>query len=856
MHLNRSSAAAEVHTASGPGFVGRVETLQRLAATLEGARDGDGCIVLLSGDRGIGKTRTAEQLLALARDRGMEVLHARCDAEPATPVLGPWVEILSQLARPDADPRTSWPLSVRHFMHVATGEPAPGEPEPLEPVAARMRLLEGLARVLLAVPEGGSRLIWIDDADLADPLSLRLLLHVAAELEQRPLLLLVTLREGELCEGARATVASIERLGTARSLRLPGLELAEVDAYAREGLGPGVSRRLVERLHAASQGNPFVLAACVERATRERNVELPGTVAAAARAKLAMLGPSCLDLMSVASVMGRVIDRELLQATAGAPGQQVQAGVTEALRCGVLSAAAGPERLLFSHPLLWEALYEALPSSRRSKLHERVALALEKRAALQGGKPALLATHYHRTLDAVHSAAAERHALRAARQAGVQHGYEQAADFIRMALDARRWVNRSDADARSGELLISLVRAEFAAGRFEAGEQALARLRTVSAATGKPQLTAEALLAALWAADAPAAAPLAAQPLPEVLQALPEEDHALRARVLARMAASQALPANQRKRLATQAGELAASSGCALAVRAAERARIHALSGADHVGELLLETDAALRSSRQRHDLRWTWDLHAIRYVTLLTAGHAAELVQELDALDQLTRELDDPIRGWHTARLRLERDLWGGRWDDARERLAHQRLRGRTLVGSRAEFFHAVALFQWTRARGGPMSYRAADSERMERDAQRAGASFRSAFALFLGRTGRTADARERLAALARADFELVRNAPSLEPMVYVAELSALLGELDHARRVYELLLPYAQLNAVSTFGWCMGSVSHSLGLLANALGRSESAREHLQAACDMHARLGAEPLLLQSRAALAACR
>src|SRR5689334_15152270 len=98
MQLEPSWLAAEPRSARAMNFVGRSATIARMAATLQEARDGHGCVLLLRGDRGVGKTRTAEQLLQRGREAGVQVLTASCDRARCASPLSPFVDLLQQLA--------------------------------------------------------------------------------------------------------------------------------------------------------------------------------------------------------------------------------------------------------------------------------------------------------------------------------------------------------------------------------------------------------------------------------------------------------------------------------------------------------------------------------------------------------------------------------------------------------------------------------------------------------------------------------------------------------------------------------------------------------------------------------------
>ena len=71
-------------------FVGRQQEMSELRSALNGAISGQGCVVMLSGEPGIGKTRTAEKLGSYAMEQGAQVLWGRCYEEEGAPPYWPW----------------------------------------------------------------------------------------------------------------------------------------------------------------------------------------------------------------------------------------------------------------------------------------------------------------------------------------------------------------------------------------------------------------------------------------------------------------------------------------------------------------------------------------------------------------------------------------------------------------------------------------------------------------------------------------------------------------------------------------------------------------------------------------------
>ena len=121
-------------------FVGREREMAELSFALDQAAAGKGGLVLLAGEPGIGKTRTCEELAALAVERGAAVLWGRCVEHSGAPSFWPWSQIVREFIR-IRDVHTA----VTGFGHVAsrvaTGIPEIGELFPgFEDVAAEVVL--------------------------------------------------------------------------------------------------------------------------------------------------------------------------------------------------------------------------------------------------------------------------------------------------------------------------------------------------------------------------------------------------------------------------------------------------------------------------------------------------------------------------------------------------------------------------------------------------------------------------------------------------------------------------------------------------------------------------------------------
>ncbi len=219
----RPAAPARGHAGRGgvPDFVGRGPVLDRLDAALEDALAGRGRIVLLAGEAGIGKTRTAEEFAAAASSRGVPVHAAWCREEKGAPPYWPWVQILRGLVDgQDAGAlRSELGAGAARIAQIVPEirERLPDLPEvPAEadPEEARFLLFDAVAGFLTRASAHQARILVVDDLHWAGASSLQLLEFLAHEIGAARILLLGTYRDievdrdhplaGRLAELARA----------------------------------------------------------------------------------------------------------------------------------------------------------------------------------------------------------------------------------------------------------------------------------------------------------------------------------------------------------------------------------------------------------------------------------------------------------------------------------------------------------------------------------------------------------------------------------------------------------------------------------------------------------------------------
>ena len=342
------------HTESAPPgarrtpYVGRRSERAELRRIMEGAVAGQGALVLLGGEPGVGKTRLAEEVLAEARQRGCLALTGRCYEMEGTPPFIPWVEVVEHSAR--ITPR----VAFREVLGDAATEMAklvpelrrmfPDIPQPIELPPAQQRRY--LFNSFLEFVERGARItpqvVLIDDLQWADESTLLLLQHLAQQLERIPLLIVGTYRDVDL-DVERPFAGMLEaltrqRLATKLALgRLSEHGVAEM-LKALSNLDPPPA--LVTAVYAETEGNPFFTEEVFHHLAEEGRIldehgewrndlrvedfEVPEGVRLVIGPRLKRLSDEARRVLAGAAIVGRSFDIGLLEALADAEGEALE----------------------------------------------------------------------------------------------------------------------------------------------------------------------------------------------------------------------------------------------------------------------------------------------------------------------------------------------------------------------------------------------------------------------------------------------------------------------------------------------------------------------------------------------------
>jgi DNA-binding CsgD family transcriptional regulator len=307
------------------------------------------------------------------------------------------------------------------------------------------------------------------------------------------------------------------------------------------------------------------------------------------------------------------------------------------------------------------------------------------------------------------------------------------------------------------------------------------------------------------------------------------------------------------REISVSAVKLARRSGDAGALAYALQARRYAAWGPDTVEERLALAAEMVTLARTLNDPELAMAGHHTRFVALQEIGDMATAAEEATRQARLADELRQPYYQWHVMVYQAMRAVLDGRFDEG-ERLAAQAHD----FGQRAEAPNAAQVFTLQVANLRWQQGRLDDAEAVLTAALDDYPSLpvwhclRAALACA---RGRAADARRELDHVAGTGFT---NLPTdlfwLSNMALLSETCAWLNDAACAAQLYEAIAPYATHNVMIGRAACLGPVTRYLGLLAGAMGQWARATRHVEDALAACARMGAKPLLAQTRRDLAA--
>lgn len=568
-------------------FVGRLDELSSLSQSArEMLRQKEGRIVILSGEAGMGKSRTIAEFSRRSKDQ-FSIITVKAPPIVGTPAFWPWSQLLNRI---QSDPDLATPeLSTQaqslsnifpEIRHSKDGELS-GESR-----THRFNVFSQWTEVVYSVARMRPTILTVDDTHALDPESLTLLYWIADQIQTVPLMIVATMRPYAFDEATTKILSDVTSLPQTSRLTLAPLSSSEIQEVL-DPLGED-NASLAASLAQQTGGNPFYLThliRCLDeipvpKAKSFETTGLPLHAREIVSRQLSGLPKPTQDTLSAASALGDRFPLKHLAYLVGCDSYSLLATVEPAIEAWILREDHAFYE--FNHSILRESLYQMLGPSQRRRYHQQAARYLTESGSTSSHlfEIAFHLSNAHPLGDAAETLS---HCLGAAREAVKRFAYSQArtilerASSIQSAAPSTTLIDRCD-------LLLELSQVVLFTGeRDESRSIILQAADLAREARSASRLTRCALGLAPdhLSIEVGAHDPALIRLLNEALAMAPASQLSLRATLIARLSQAQqwSAPQNVRQSLADQSLSMARQSEDVDAVLCALTAKAEALHG-------------------------------------------------------------------------------------------------------------------------------------------------------------------------------------------------------------------------------------------------------------------------------------
>jgi class 3 adenylate cyclase/tetratricopeptide (TPR) repeat protein len=852
------------------GVIGRDAEMQTLNDAAKRVAGGEGReVVLVSGEGGLGKTTLVAEAARATHDTGACVLFGHCEEDLATPY-----QLFAEALRHYITNAPEDQLRAHveeHGSELSRLVPALASRIPdLPPSKAtdsdteRFLLFAAVVGLLATASQVQPVVVVFDDLQWADKGSLQLLRHLIAAEQSVRVLILGTYRDSELGRSHPLldTLAAFRRQSGLSRIELSGLDDSGVLSFMEAAAGQTLDDAGVGLAHAVyreTDGNPFFVSEVLRhlsetgaifrdatgRWTAEDSLEqvaLPDSVREVIGARVGRLGPEAERVLSLAAVIGRDFDLDLLARAANTTEDEVL-DILEAATAASLvrELADSPGHYNFAHALIQHTLYEDLTLTRRARAHRQVGEALEDLCGDRpGGRVGELARHWFSASQPIDLAKAIRYSRQAADAALSALAPADALRYYAQALNLYPQADAAD-PVLELDLTIGLGSAQRQTGEPAFRDTLLSAARRAAELGDTERLVASALandrgfVSVVGVIDADKV-----EMLEIALDRLPP-DNVDRALVLGSLCQELTYGSTleRRRSLADEALAIAHTTGDDTVIVRVLRQIGFPLAVPSLLEQLLVWTADALVRAERVGDPALLYLAAAQRAIVAGRAGDIDEVDRCYEMAGAKAQQLDQPSHNWtYTFNLAWRAQIAGD--TDRAEQLATEALQIGTDGGEPdAAVIYGVqlAMVSWQRGSLGDLipliEQMAAESPGLP--------TLLALLAMAQVERDRTDDARQLLAEFAAADCDLPADMTWLSGMVEYAEAAIECRDPQCARPLFARLAPWADQLSATGSADAEGPVSHYLGGLATVLGRYDEADGYFARAAAMSERIGA---------------
>ncbi|MBN1485139.1 MAG: protein kinase [Chloroflexia bacterium] len=435
-------------------MVGREQEFAEAKAIWQRAAAGEGQVLLISGEPGIGKTRFVYELTTLVQVLGGWTLRGECYTEggaPYAPLSQILRELLSDPARTGAKPD----LPDMIMADLLTLAPDLRELYPqipynpsLDPQAEQQRLFESVFALCTALLKTNPLLLVIEDVHWADGGTLLLLRHLARRFRDLPLLIVLTYREIQIdqAQGLDELLLDLSRKHITTRIKLGRLSREQTRSLLAVMFDDEITDEFLALIYRETEGNPFFIQEVCKTLIDEghiyredgvwqrdnvEQIQIPQSVRLAIRSRLNRLTDEVQDVLLMAAILGREFEFAVLREACEQDEETLIEALEQAERAQLILELKRADRELFrfAHGLMPSTLRESVSGLRRHRMHRRAAQAIE---AVHADDFGALAYHYSEAADVER---ARFYLVRAAERAAQVYSNEEAIHFYSEALD-------------------------------------------------------------------------------------------------------------------------------------------------------------------------------------------------------------------------------------------------------------------------------------------------------------------------------------------------------------------------------------------------------------------------------------
>jgi len=388
-------------------LIDRLEEMDVLKEAVYRAVHGEGSLVLIHGEAGIGKTRLVREVGAYARSRGVQVLYGRCPAlfrMDGVPPYILWKEVIKDYLG-ECTPEQLYRVIGFYPAEVAKLVPELSQklrtiPQsfPISPEQEQNRLFEAVSQFITNISRESPLMVVLDDLQWTDPSSLLLLHYLARGVQKTPLLLLGAYRSTDIDAKHSLTpvLTELNRERIPQSVSLKRMSLDDISEMIKQILEQDdVPPEFCRMVYEKTKGNPFFAEEVVkslkedEVICREGNkwkikevskIEFPETVKNVVKARINRLDEESQNILTMASFVGNDFTLEAMCTLTGIEENKLLESMDNMLKTGLIKEREirGEGVCSFADILVRDVVYEEVSLLRRKKLHGVVGGVLEK----------------------------------------------------------------------------------------------------------------------------------------------------------------------------------------------------------------------------------------------------------------------------------------------------------------------------------------------------------------------------------------------------------------------------------------------------------------------------------------------